>query len=301
MLKFWTYFVEDVISERIENERIRKCIMFYYLEDDSIQLVEPKTGNSGIPQGTFLRRHKIPFQPLPEDDVAPDELPRPSPRMTKDPNITFWDLNLQKDLMIYGRRHTIVNCDQFTRNYLTAQGVEVKAAQPEPEDKFTEHRTKIEAVNPYRPYKRPKTPRRFEANEPKVLRFYGLWLDKTISSKPGAVEATEARKLIVYFHLEDETIEVAEDHDVNCGRYKAPLFLKRSKIPKDVKNLVTLPGMHTDHTLLNVVRSRGPGRVRDAIVIDNLETRATPSYHPETLPKSKMPPTTFIQKTSRLD
>ena len=34
------------------------------------------------------------------------------------------------------------------------------------------------------------------------------------------------------FHLEDETLEVAEIHDVNSGRYKAPLFLKRSKIPK---------------------------------------------------------------------
>jgi len=27
-------------------------------------------------------------------------------------------------------------------------------------------------------------------------------------------------------------VEVAELHDVNCGRYKAPLFLKRSKLPK---------------------------------------------------------------------
>ena len=31
--------------------------------------------------------------------------------------------------------------------------------------------------------------------------------------------------------------------------------------------------MHTNHTLLNVVRSRGPGRIRDAVVIDNLETK----------------------------
>ena len=40
-----------------------------------------------------------------------------------------------------------------------------------------------------------------------------------------------------------------------------------------MKSLVTLPGMHTNHTLLNVVRSRGPGRIRDAVVIDNLETK----------------------------
>ena len=37
--------------------------------------------------------------------------------------------------------------------------------------------------------------------------------------------------------------------------------------------MVTLPGLETSHTLLNVVRSKGPGRVRDAVLIDNLETR----------------------------
>ena len=48
----------------------------------------------------------------------------------------------------------------------------------------------------------------------------------------GSVEPIETRHLVIHFHLEDETIEVAEDHDTNSGRYKAPLFLKRCKIPK---------------------------------------------------------------------
>lgn len=37
--------------------------------------------------------------------------------------------------------------------------------------------------------------------------------------------------------------------------------------------LVGAPGQHADHVLLNVVRSKGPGRVRDAVLIDNLETK----------------------------
>ena len=45
---------------------------------------------------------------------------------------------------------------------------------------------------------------------------------------------------------------------------------------QNVRNFVTLPGMRSEHTLLNVVRSRGPGRVRDAVVIDNLEVKAKP-------------------------
>ena len=34
------------------------------------------------------------------------------------------------------------------------------------------------------------------------------------------------------------------------------------------------PGNDASHVLLNVVRSKGPGRVRDAVLIDNLETDA---------------------------
>ena len=42
--------------------------------------------------------------------------------------------------------------------------------------------------------------------------------------------------------------------------------------PQDANSLVTLPGHDAAHVLLNVVRSKGPGRVRDAVLIDNLET-----------------------------
>ena len=46
--------------------------------------------------------------------------------------------------MVYGRRHTLVDCDEFTRNFLTAQGVDVNPSQPVPTDHFQEHRDKIE-------------------------------------------------------------------------------------------------------------------------------------------------------------
>ena len=78
---------------------------------------------------------------------------------------------------------------------------------------------------------------------------------------------------MVRFHLEDSTVEVGEKHSVNSGRYKAPLFLKRCKLPKQIDKLVALPGMRSDHTLLNVVRSQGPGKSIDAALIDNLETK----------------------------
>ena len=57
-------------------------------------------------------------------------------------------------------------------------------------------------------------------HSPRILRFFGKWEDK------------ETRLLHIHFYLEDETIEIVENHDTNCGRYKAPMFLKRCRLPK---------------------------------------------------------------------
>ena len=54
MLKFDAYFQEAVHERREERYRIRKCVIYFYLEDDTIQVLEPKQENSGIPQGTKI-------------------------------------------------------------------------------------------------------------------------------------------------------------------------------------------------------------------------------------------------------
>ena len=50
VLRFDCYFKESVHESRLENYRIRKCVLYYYLEDDSMHVSEPKVENSGIPQ-----------------------------------------------------------------------------------------------------------------------------------------------------------------------------------------------------------------------------------------------------------
>lgn len=124
-----------------------------------------------------MRRHRIPFQILPEEDMAKDELPRPPPRLAKEPYITYWDLNRSTDVMIYGFRHRITDCDPFTDDFLTAQGIQMNPKEPEPQDLYREHRHKMEEVVPRRPYKRPVTPKHFEPGQGKVLRFFGRWID----------------------------------------------------------------------------------------------------------------------------
>ena len=46
--------------------------------------------------------------------------------------ITMWDLNVGVDIDIYGKIFKLVDCDDFTRHFLSCQGVLVPPEQPIP-------------------------------------------------------------------------------------------------------------------------------------------------------------------------
>lgn len=73
--------------------------IYLYLEDDSIHVSEPRTANSGIPQGTLIRRHKI---------VNPNALKTGQHYMIR-------DLNVECEVTFYGKTFKIISCDDFTR------------------------------------------------------------------------------------------------------------------------------------------------------------------------------------------
>jgi hypothetical protein len=56
VLRFYGYFKESVVESRLENMRIHNVLIYYFLEDKSIMIIEPKQVNSGVPQGAFLKR-----------------------------------------------------------------------------------------------------------------------------------------------------------------------------------------------------------------------------------------------------
>ena len=70
-MRFFGYFKESVVESRLENFRIRGLVIYYYLEDRSIMITEPKQVNSGTPQGAFFKRQMVlkpdgsqmPFEP----------------------------------------------------------------------------------------------------------------------------------------------------------------------------------------------------------------------------------------------
>jgi len=66
VLRFNAYFQEPVHENPKETYRIRPCTILLHLEDGTIMVSESKTENSGITQGTFVKRHRIPKQNDPD-------------------------------------------------------------------------------------------------------------------------------------------------------------------------------------------------------------------------------------------
>lgn len=95
VLRFFAYFSEPVYASNVETWRVRKCVICYHLEDDSIQITEPRVENSGIPQGVFVKRHRVPKSEFEYYQVH--------------------DLYVGGEIAIYGRIFKIVDCDSFTR------------------------------------------------------------------------------------------------------------------------------------------------------------------------------------------
>jgi len=125
VLRFHGYFKESVVESRLENYRIRKVTIFYYLEDKSIMVTEPKVVNSGTPQGAFLKRQMV----VKQDGSQAPFMP--------------CDFGIGTDVSIFGRVMRIYDCDDYTRQFFASQGVELPPAQQCPVDNFAHSLIKV--------------------------------------------------------------------------------------------------------------------------------------------------------------
>ncbi|XP_070539329.1 EF-hand domain-containing family member C2-like [Ptychodera flava] len=248
VLCFDAYFQEAVHEKREEQYRIRKCRIYFYLEDDSIQVTEPQVTNSGIPQGTLIRRHRIPLPP-PNDDQF----------------YTVEDFNVGKEINLYSRTFKITSCDQFTYNFLRKLGVRVSLPADTPDDPYTSHRKGMdESQQPLRPYEKVDTLKQFLDHDRHVLRFYCYWDDT--DNMFG-----DSREMILHYFLADDTIEIREVIPANSGRDAAPMFLRRARLPKSAPESLRQPGEITGRTVLNVFGPMGHG---GRYILDSLKTGA---------------------------
>jgi len=250
VLRFNCFFKEAVNESRIENFRVRRCVLYYYLEDDSMHVSEPKIENSGIPQGerkgtVFLKRHRVPKPEGGFYGVA--------------------DLNVGTMIDLYGRVFMVTDADNFTRNFLGNLGIDVAGPQEVPSDPYTETREEMKMmIQRNQKYFHPRCAdddliRNVEARlgcsstllEPdkldqflkydrKVLRFYLAWDDR--KSLYG-----ELRPFVMHYYLSDDTMEILEVRRANAGRDPFPLFLRRGKVYKDINSYLNIdaPTTHT--------------------------------------------------------
>ena len=132
VLNFKAYFQEPVVEDATENFRIRKCILYYYLDDDTIHIIETRVENSGIPQGVFLKRHKLPK-------------PGQFGTTTQSGGQTYdWsDLKLGANLDVYGRVFRIIDSDDFTKAFFANEGLEIGTPESFPDDPFIHTRAMI--------------------------------------------------------------------------------------------------------------------------------------------------------------
>uniref|UniRef100_A0A3Q3ACQ9 EF-hand domain (C-terminal) containing 2 n=1 Tax=Kryptolebias marmoratus TaxID=37003 RepID=A0A3Q3ACQ9_KRYMA len=203
VLCFDAYFGETVPAAQNETYRIRKCKIYFYLEDDTIQVEELKCKNSGIPQGRLIHRQRIPLPPPKDDEFY-----------------NIFHFNINQEIVFYSRTFTVTNCDFFTTNFLTKLGVCLNDPVAVPDDPYSKLREQ-----PLRPYERRDTMRRFLDNDGKILRFYCFW-DDTNST------FGDPREFALHYYLADDTIEIFERIPPNSGRDSVPKFLRRSKLPK---------------------------------------------------------------------
>lgn len=235
VLRFFCYFKEGVHESNLENYRVRKCVLYYYLEDDTVHVSEPKQDNSGIPQGSLLKRHRV-----------------PKPNTTQ--YYTLSDFNVGQNVEIYGKVMRIVDCDAYTRDIMGQMGIQVPSGEEYPADPYSIVRDEEKKnMNPLNilghedthlkrfleysfkgrhtaPSKDEKVAiQQFLSKDRQVLRFYCCWDDREVLYG-------DFRYFVLEYFLADDKFKISEEYDSNCGRDPFPLFVKKMQIMKPETN-----------------------------------------------------------------
>lgn len=236
VLRFFAYFQEPVHENPNENYRIRHCIIYFYLEDGTMQITEPKVENSGVAQGAFVKRHRI---PKPKEAGGGFYVPA--------------DLKCGVNLTMYARTFRIISCDSFTKWFYDNALLDIGTLEEPPVDSFQELelRKKMDVsqmggatkdVIEGKEYtelalggaRKNVKIQQFLANDRKVLRFNVFWDDPT--------RYGSRQYFTLHYFLSDDTVEILGEYARNCGRDPYPAFYKRSPLKKNPIISAT-PGM----------------------------------------------------------
>lgn len=223
VLRFNAFFQEPVHENPNENYRIRHCTIYFYLEDGTMQIIEPKSENSGIPQGSLVKRHRFP---------KADGTGFYSPA----------DIKCGSQITVYAKTFRVTNGDSFTKWFYENSFIDFGQPEEAPSDAFSDGiamkkmidtRGVTKDVVEGREYtelmlggnRKNAKLQQYLANDRKVLRFQCFWDDHT--------RYGTRQYFVLHFFLADDTIEILECYARNAGRDPYPVFYKRSPLKKN--------------------------------------------------------------------
>jgi hypothetical protein len=99
VVRFFGRFKEPVFASPHENVRVHRVTVLFFLEDDTLQIIEPRERNAGIPQGCSCRATA-------------------RSGATARACVTVGDLAVAAELALYGRTYLLADCDAFTRAFM---------------------------------------------------------------------------------------------------------------------------------------------------------------------------------------
>ena len=222
VLRYYTFFSENVVNSPIEKHRVRKCIIYYFLEDDTVMIDEIRAENSGIPQSIFLKRQKVPQGAG---------------------WLTYTDMKVGGTVEIYKRSFNIIDADKSTRDYLLkTDGIALAEPSDYPKDDYIKYLEKreefcqlsaqesndvksyVEAILGRVSSERLAKSKKYLANDGKVLRFNGCWRDISWGGS--------TRNYVILYFLSDDTVQILEYDQNDKKGEKLVALLKRENLPK---------------------------------------------------------------------
>eukprot|EP00754_Rhynchopus_humris_P001345 Rhum_TRINITY_DN10801_c0_g1::Rhum_TRINITY_DN10801_c0_g1_i1::g.40415::m.40415 len=239
--RFVAYFKEAVTESKEESYRLRKVAITYFDNDGTIMIREARQQNSGMMTsvhggGSVLCRRQVVY----DVDCTP---------------LNLDDFHIGGEIEVYGRVYKIIDTDAATRNALVSRGLSPADPLPFPEEedahkRLNDVRMKKTGVRKLRTedmdvkriaefalsgrYSKAhpdhtKAVRQFlTADGSRNLTFSLLWDEDRGPGKKGDV-----RVMTLKYHLEDDSIEVVEQKQVNSGRDGGGKFLCRQRVAKD--------------------------------------------------------------------
>jgi hypothetical protein len=227
-LTFQAYFEEMVDMGDGEEMRIRKCNIYFFMENGTITVVEKPQMNSGLAQGTLVRKGIV--HDANGKALTPD------------------DFRLGAEVTMYGRAYKIVDCDAATRKYMRRNyGHDAEEGGSVPIDDYAEFRKTIQPdlsdikwgrfnckKNDGTKYQQAKMGCNPDANNgregfirygDKTINFLLVW-DNTGTMYGDRV------KFRMKYYLCDDTVEIFSIPNPTSGQKDTfSRLLKRSKLP----------------------------------------------------------------------